>query len=142
MQRGYKKKGRPGRATLSRLGQPEVFGLLEGRSQGSLAAIGHMEQLKPIIYEFSAHACGEGGSPEPFYMAIRAPEDVSEMLAACQVICPMVRAKPLTIHGVDGDQAIELSRHFVEFWLSLGGVRLVDAEGRTVQLPPTPKADG
>ena len=73
-------------------------------------------------------------------MAIRAPEGVGKMLAACQVICPMVRAKPLTIHGVHGDQAIELSRHFVEAWLRMGGVRLVDSEGRPVQLPPVPKA--
>lgn len=74
-------------------------------------------------------------------MAISAPEAIDEMLAACHLICPFVRPRALTIHGVDGNQALELSRRFVENWLREDGVRLVDAEGRTVPLPPVPKVE-
>lgn len=104
-----------------------------------MAAVGYMEQLKPIIYEFTAYTCGEDGPPEPFYMAIRAPEVIGDMLANCQLILPSLRARPLIIHGVDGDQAVELARHFVEVWLG-EEQRLVDSAGRPVDLPPAPKS--
>jgi len=97
-----------------------------------------MEQLKPIVYEFSAYTCSEGGSPEAFYMAIRAPRILEETLACCELILPL-RARPVIIHGVDGDSALELARHFVACWLD--GVRLVDGDGHPVDLPPVPEAE-
>jgi hypothetical protein len=53
------------------------------------------------------------------------------------LILPPLRTKPLTIHGVDGDMAVELPRHFVECWLQ--DVSLVDGNGWPVELPPVAK---
>lgn len=100
--------------------------MLEGKATGRVAAVEYMEQLKPSVYELSAYTCGEDGSPEPFYMTIRAPQVLEDTLACCELILPPLRANPLTVHGVDGDGALELARHFVE----LPPVQTADPQSR------------
>jgi len=100
-----------------------------------------MEQLNSVIYRFSALARGEDGSRKEFSVEISVPEDSGEGDSVCQLSCPFLRAEPFSIYGVDHEQALELSRRFVEASLEHMNVRLVDADGRTVRLPPVPAAD-
>ena len=95
-----------------------------------------MEQLKSVVYRFSGHVRLEDGSLEALSMEIFAPEDSGEGDSVCQLSCPFLRAKPVSIYGVDHQQALELSRRFVESNLEHMNATLVDADGKTLELPP------
>ena len=99
-----------------------------------------MEQLKSVVYRFSAFVRREDGSRVEFSMEIFAPEDSGEADSVCQLSCPFLRAKPFSIFGVDHQQALDLSRRFVESNFEQMNACLVDADGKPVQLPPVPKA--
>jgi len=105
-----------------------------------VAAIGHMERLRPIIYRVSAFARREDGTVQPFLAEVSAPEDTGKGDSVCSVSCPYLRAKPFSIYGIDDKQAIELSRRFIESNLEHMNVCLVDADGSPVELPPVPTA--
>ena len=99
-----------------------------------------MEQLKSVVYRFSGRVRLEDGSLEALSMEIFAPEDSGEGDSVCQLVCPFLRAKPFSIYGVDHAQALELSCHFVETSLKYMNATLVDADGKTIELPPVPAA--
>ena len=100
-----------------------------------------MEQLKSVVYRVSAFVRREDGLREEFSMEISAPEDSGEGDSVCQLSCPFLRAKPFSIFGVDHQQALDLSRRFVEANFEHMNACLVDAGGKPVQLPPVPKAE-
>jgi hypothetical protein len=100
-----------------------------------------MEQLKPVVYRFSGFACLEDGSREELSVEISAPEDSGEGDSVCALSCPFLRTRPFSIFGVDRQQALELSRRFVEASLDHMNARLVDADGKTIALPPVPTLD-
>jgi len=102
--------------------------------------IGHMEQLKSSVYRFSGFVRLEDGSREALSMEIFAPEDSGEGDSVCRLTCPFLRAQPFAIFGVDHAQALELSRRFVEASLEHMNATLVDADGKTIELPPVPAA--
>lgn len=99
-----------------------------------------MEQLKSVAYRFSAFARAADGTLTEFCVAISPPEARGEGDSFCHILCPFLRAKPFTIYGVDHEQALDLSRRFVELSLEHREVELVDADGRPVPLPPVPQA--
>lgn len=105
-----------------------------------MAAAGYMEQLKSVVYRFSAFARREDGSREEFAMEISALEDSGKGYSVCHLSCPFLRSKPYSIHGVDHRQALELSRRFVEINLEHMNACLVDADGEPMELPPIPAA--
>lgn len=77
----------------------------------------------------------------PLSVAISAPADSGRGDSVCRLLCPLLGAKPISIYGVNHDQALELSRRFVELGLEHKDLALVDAEGRPAVLPLVPKAD-
>ena len=100
-----------------------------------------MEQLKSVVYRFSAFVRREEGSREEFSVEICAPEFSEFGDSVCRLLCHFLREKPFWIYGVDHDQALELSRRFVEANFEHMNACLVDADGEPVQLPPVPKAE-
>ena len=105
-----------------------------------IATFGHMEQLDQPVYRFDGFARRENGTIEPISIAIFAPKDSGKGDSVCLLCCPFLRAKPFSIHGVDHDQALELSRRYIEWDLGYMNACLVDADGEPVELPPVPKA--
>jgi hypothetical protein len=105
-----------------------------------MAPTEYMEQLDSPAYQFSAFANDADGRRTEFYVAISAPESRPKGDSFCRVACPFFRKKPFTIYGVDHEQAIELSRRFVELTLEHMNAQLVDAGGNVVELPPVPRA--
>jgi hypothetical protein len=97
-----------------------------------------MEQLGPIACEFSAFVRREDGSPAEFSFAISHPRDSGEGDSVCSVFCPFLRTKPYQIYGVDHEQALQLSRRFIEINLECRNLALVDAQGQPLELPPVP----
>ena len=75
------------------------------------------------------------------YLNRFAPEDSGEGDSVCQLACPFLPAKPFSIFGVDHEQALELSRRFVEASLEHMNACLVDADGKPLSLPPVPATD-
>lgn len=94
-----------------------------------------MEQLKPVVYRFSAFACLEDGSREEASIEIFAPEDSGEGDSVCALSCLFLRTRPFSIYGVDDQQALDLSRRFVEASLEHMNARLVDVDGKPIALP-------
>lgn len=93
------------------------------------------------MYRFSAFARSKDGTTDVLSVAISAPADSGEGDSVCLLCCPLLGAKPISIYGVDHEQALELSRRFVEASLEYMDATLVDAEGRPIELPPVPKLE-
>ena len=100
-----------------------------------------MEKLKNIVYRFEGFARSEDGGLSELSVAISAPEDSGKGDSVCLLYCSYIDATALSIYGVDHDQALELSRRFVEASLEHMNVTLVDAEDKPIDLPPVPKAE-
>ena len=88
------------------------------------------------MYSFSAFVRRKDGTVQPFHVEISAPKDSGKGDSVCSVSCAFLRAKPFSIFGVDHSQAAELSRRFVEANLEHLSARLLDVDGRPVELPP------
>ena len=88
------------------------------------------------MYSFSAFVRSKEGTVHPFLVKISAPEDSGKGDSVCSVSCPFLRAKPFSIFGVDHTQAIELSCRFIEANLEHLDACLLDANGRSIDLPP------
>jgi hypothetical protein len=99
-----------------------------------------MEQLENIVYRFTGFVRTKDGTTEAISVAISAPRYSGKGDSVCLLFYPFLRAKPFSIYGVDHDQALELSRRFVEADLENADARLVDDSGSSVELPPVPKA--
>lgn len=99
-----------------------------------------MEQLGPVIYSFSAFVRSKDGTVHPFLVEISAPQDSGKGDSLCSVSCPFLRTKPFSVFGIDHTQAVELSRRFVEANLEHMNARLLEADGRPVELPPVTAA--
>lgn len=100
-----------------------------------------MEQLEHIVYRFKGFARNKDGGLVELSVAISAPADSGKGDSVCLLSFPLLREKPFSIYGVDHDQALELSRRFVEIGLENQILTLVNTGGRAVDLPPVPKAD-
>ena len=101
-----------------------------------------MEQLEQPIYRYTGFVRSEYGNIEPISIAIFTPTDSGKGDSVCRLCCPFLRTKPFSIYGVDHDQALELSRRYVEMDLEQVNATLVDADGTPIELPAVPKADG
>lgn len=84
----------------------------------------------------------EDGEQAALTVAIAAPEESGLGDSICRGYCSFLDATPFTIYGVDHQQALELSRRFIESNLEHMNAYLVDAEGRRVELPPVPPVSG
>jgi hypothetical protein len=99
-----------------------------------------MEQLDQPVYQFDGFVRSEKGTIEPISIAVFAPTDSGKGDSVCLLCCPFLRTKPFSIYGVDHDQALELSRRYVEMHMEYMNACIVDADGKPVELPPVPKA--
>ena len=100
-----------------------------------------MEQLKSVIYRYSGLVRLADGVVEELALEVSAPEPSGKGDSVCRLSCPFVAEKTLSIYGVDDEQALELSRRFVEASLEHMNACLVDADGNPVSLPPVPATD-
>ncbi len=106
-----------------------------------MATLGYMEQLEQPIYRYTGFVRSENGAIEPVSIAIFAPTDSGRGDSVCRLCCPFLRTKPFSIYGVDHDQALELSRRYVEMDLEYMNASIVNADGTPIELPAVPKAD-
>ena len=105
----------------------------------SVASAEYMEQLKSIGYSFSGWVREEGDSLQKLDIAISDPEPSGKGDSVCQLLCPFFRATPYSIYGVEHDQALELSRQFVETRLRYRNAGVTDDGGNEIFLPPVRK---
>lgn len=97
---------------------------------------GRMEWEADAVYRFAAQVRREGRRNEAFHVSIFPPEQTEAGDSVCSLSCLYLGERPFSIYGIDPAQVLQLAHRFVEISLEHMNARLVDAEGRLVDLPP------
>ena len=92
--------------------------------------------MKETAFHFVGRALRSNGESEDFELRIMKPEPSTEIqgMMACTIECPFLRQKAHLMLGADAEDALDMSRRFVQELLDLQGVTLIDQAGKPARV--------
>jgi hypothetical protein len=92
--------------------------------------------MKEAAFHFVGRAVRSNGEIVDFEVRIMKAEPSAEVegMMACAIECPFLRQNPYLMLGADSEDALDMSRRFVQELLDLEGATLMDHAGKSTRL--------